>query len=372
MSGKEFIRLPFLGANDDVCTLVNWQVENDDYVSSGQVVCTVETTKSTIDVSSSRDGYIYLCEVENSELKVNDILAVLSDSKLIERDVDKIINDLKTPAVNEIKVTKKAEILARKNKISSEDLINLAEENKVDEKKVLDFLVNKIDLEYSRGFCELERIAVIGGVSGGGALIVIDSILRGIGQQAAVIFDQDKKYHGKSVLGVLVAGGIELLEGYIKDGKVDSVILAFNKNLQEREKVFQELVDNGVKFSNIIDATTNIRSKVDIGIGNVILGGTYIGACTKIGDNNFISANVYFEHGNVVGSHCGFGPGVYTSGNVTIGNRIRFATGIFIEPDVKVGNNSIISSGAVLRDMVDEDSVVRVLYKQEIKVKNSK
>ncbi len=370
----DLIRVPYLGVNDDSCEMVNWYVENNDGVEEGQVIGTVETTKAAIDVNSNKDGYIYLCVEEGAELKENDIIAVLSESMIDESEIKKILDDMEKSNKNEeeIKVTKKAELLAKKNNINLKELTAFAKGNKVNEKTVITFLERKNSADFSRGFCDVERIAIIGGVAGGGALIVIDSILHCNNQQAVVIFDQNEAYHGKSILGVPVAGNIEMLDEYLEEGKVDSVVIAFNKNLQERAKVYQELTDKGVKFTNVIDVSSNLRSKVVIGKGNVILGDVYIGACSRIGNNNFISSNVCLEHGNILESHCAFGPGVITSGNVKINDKVRFGTGIFIEPNVEIGKDSIISSGAILRESVEAGTVVRVSYNQEYSSRKQK
>ena len=126
-----------------------------------------------------------------------------------------------------------------------------------------------------------------------------------------------------------------------------------------RREVFESLIARGVPFTNVIDRTAILRTNVEIGTGNVILGSTYLGACTLVGDNNFISSNVCLEHGNVLGSHSAFGPGVVTSGNVSIGSGVRFGTGIFIEPLVSIGDGSVIASGSIITKDVQTGAVLK-------------
>ena len=41
-----FIVLPHLEANDDVATVVDWSVDDGEFVDVGDLVCSVETTKA--------------------------------------------------------------------------------------------------------------------------------------------------------------------------------------------------------------------------------------------------------------------------------------------------------------------------------------
>jgi acetyltransferase-like isoleucine patch superfamily enzyme len=230
---------------------------------------------------------------------------------------------------------------------------------RITEQMIKDYTV-KIQTNNNRiGLNGLERVGIIGGASGGGALIVIESIMKTGKKRAVCIFDKSPDFLNKEILGIPVVGNSNLINEWFELGKIDSVIIAFNRNLDERKKVFEELYTKGIPFTNIIDYSVDIRSQVNIGVGNIILGHTYIGACSELGNNNFISANVSLEHGNVLGSHCAFGPGVYTSGNVTIGNKIRFATGIFIEPGITIGDNAIIGSGNIITANILEDQIVK-------------
>ena len=144
----------------------------------------------------------------------------------------------------------------------------------------------------------------------------------------------------------------------LERGVVNGVVIAFNRNLSERHRVFLELVEKDIPFVNIIDPTVDMRTGVQIGTGNVVLGNVYIGACTKIRDNNFISANVVLEHGNSMGSSCAFGPGVFTSGNVKIGDLVRFGTGIFIEPGLTIGSECVVGSGQTIVTSIKDNTVL--------------
>ena len=352
---KRTIKVPYLGVNDSDCKLSSWEVAEGSFVKAGTLVCVVETTKTSFEVFSETEGYIYYAAKVGDTLIVNDIAALVSEKALDnpQKDIDALKKELKKDgSKDEENITKKAEILINSLGLDKKKILAAFPGTRITEAIVKEYVDKDSVTAGRRGFSQVERVAIIGGVSGGGALIVAESIERNGRQRAVCIFDQNKEFHGKEVLGVPVVGDITQLEGWFTGGKIDVVVIAFNRDLKERERVFNEIKSKNIPFTNVIDTTAELRTGVKIGVGNVILGRAYIGACSVIGDNNFISANVCLEHGNILGSHSAFGPGVFTSGNVTMGNTIRFATGIFIEPNIEIGDDAVISSGSIITDHV--------------------
>ena len=364
------VTIPFLGTNDSECELLEWKVSPGDKIDTDQIAFVVETTKTVMDIPSPTQGHIYPLANANDLLSVGDPVGLIFPRPIKDsKELDKIIREFKAsknPKKSKKKITKKAELLMGKLEVNADDILSSIDGDEIKEKDVRTYVQSRKSQEARRGFGNLQRIGIIGGVAGGGALILVDAIFRSQGQKAEFIFDQDPKYHGKNVLGVPVAGDSKLIEKYFKEDRLDALVVAFNRNLEERQQVFEHFLKKGFPFCNIIDPSVDLRSQVLLGVGNVALGHVYMGACTQIGDNNFISGNVWLEHGNLLGSHCAFGPGVVTSGNVTMGSRIRFGTGIFIEPELSIGDDVVISSGSILRQDIPEKSVVRVELNQEV------
>ena len=349
---------PFLGVNDDEAVLTNCLKPSGSQVQKGELVCLVETSKTSLEVEVNKNGFIYFVLSEGNVVEEGKLIAVIAE----DRDFD-LQHYLKTKTGREsqneetISITKKAEILLKRYNIDSNEIKNIT--GRIDEKVVNDFLLERSSRNRRIGLDSVKRIGVIGGVSGGGALITIDAIADTVGQIATCIFDENPVFHGQSVLGVPVVGGIDSLDKLILDGKVDAVVIAFNRDLKERQNVYEVLSSKGVPFVNVIAKSAQIRSCVTIGTGNVILSGVYVGACSVIGNNNFISANVYLEHGAILGDSNAFGPLVSTSGNVTIGSSVRFGTGIFVEPEISIGDYSSIASGSIITKNVSRDAQIK-------------
>ncbi len=357
---KRLIRVPFLGVNDTECVLIRWEVDAGTRVTKGTTICSVETTKSVIEIEAEVEGQFFPLASEGDELRTGDTMGLFSDSTVA--DVEQACRELeeaeRKPGPEGPDITKKAEVLIEKHGITIEEVQVAIGSEKITEAVVRDYLDSSKN-SAREGFGARRRIGIVGGATGGGALIVIDAILKSGTDNPVCVFDADSGVHGKSILGVPIVGTVVKLDEWLERSDVDAVVIAFNRDLRARREVFESLIARGVPFTNVIDRTAILRTNVEIGTGNVILGSTYLGACTLVGDNNFISSNVCLEHGNVLGSHSAFGPGVVTSGNVSIGSGVRFGTGIFIEPLVSIGDGSVIASGSIITKDVQTGAVLK-------------
>lgn len=355
----EIIKVPFIGVNDSDCELVSINIKENTLIEKDTLIFEVETTKATFDIFAPFSGYVYFKASLNDMLNVDAPIALISDVKVHKDDLFKDYFSNENKSKTELGITKKAEILINKLKLSSSEISISYPNERITEKIVKDFTEQTNDKSKRLGFDGIEKVGIIGGVSGGGALILIDSIINSGKQIAVAVFDSSPEFENRKILGVPVVGSHDLIEEWFKSNKLDSIVIAFNKNLTEREKVFEKFNSIGIPFTNIIDSKCDIRSAVELGKGNVILGQSYVGPASKIGDNNFISSNVCLEHGNILGSHCAFGPAVFTSGNVNIGNKVRFATGIHIEPNIKIGDDVVISSGSTIINHINSGTVFK-------------
>jgi pyruvate/2-oxoglutarate dehydrogenase complex dihydrolipoamide acyltransferase (E2) component len=88
------IKTPNLGTNDNLATIVELNFTNENKVKLGEIICTLETTKSTFDVEANAEGYIgYLVEV-GQEVSISESIAIISESVLmLNEEMDKIRAD---------------------------------------------------------------------------------------------------------------------------------------------------------------------------------------------------------------------------------------------------------------------------------------
>jgi acetyltransferase-like isoleucine patch superfamily enzyme len=80
MSGAfQEIVVPQMGVNDSSATLVAWQLEDGARAASGEVLCTLETTKTTLDLEVEREGFLLHLVEEGAQVAVGGSIALIGD-----------------------------------------------------------------------------------------------------------------------------------------------------------------------------------------------------------------------------------------------------------------------------------------------------
>ena len=77
---------------------------------------------------------------------------------------------------------------------------------------------------------------------------MLDSLREVKLKNPVAVFDQNVEFHGKAILGIPVVGDVDAIWGWMAEGRLDSVVIAFNRDLRERKRVFDELRSKGARF----------------------------------------------------------------------------------------------------------------------------
>ena len=140
------IKTPQLGTNDNNATLIDWLVPDEGKVNVNDIICSLETTKSTFDVEAKNKGYIlHLVEV-GSEVAVNDLLAIIGSSiEIIKEEKNKLLSNPKSNLSHNdfdnklYKATEKATKLAKELHV---DLKLIQTDGIIKEKDIIDYAKN--------------------------------------------------------------------------------------------------------------------------------------------------------------------------------------------------------------------------------------
>lgn len=73
----EEIRIPKLGMSAQEVTLVEWMFGDGEQVSTGEVLYTVETDKTTVEVQAQASGTLRPTGEEGAVYKVGDLIGVI-------------------------------------------------------------------------------------------------------------------------------------------------------------------------------------------------------------------------------------------------------------------------------------------------------
>ena len=72
-----FLTVPFENPNDPSVRLVEWMVADGAWVERGQTVVLVETTKTSIELETVEEGYIFHLHAQDAHVPVGDAIAVI-------------------------------------------------------------------------------------------------------------------------------------------------------------------------------------------------------------------------------------------------------------------------------------------------------
>lgn len=381
------VRMPGVNANEDTAKLVRWTVDDGTPVKKGQYICEIETTKSAVEVEAEADGFLVQLAPAGGQHRVGVPLAVIKHS-LTEDHATLLAGEAAPSEEPERRWTKKAFIVARRLGLDIEALAKSKPGVTLTEADVLaaqspaaQDAPQKPSTAPSAPIAQMaaprlivgggqhfERVLLIGGASGAGALAV-EAIMRTSHQRPAGIIDANPKTHGQAVHGVPVLGDRTTIPALWSQGAFDGAIILFTDDIDDRAELFESLVSQGVRMTNVIDPSVDIRTDVKLGVGNAIMSNGFIAHSVEIGNNNFFASHNVIEHHSKVGDHNAFGPRCTACGKVSIGSYIRFGMHVGIEPYLSIGDRCIIASGTILTGSVPANTIVKARSTNEFRAR---
>jgi len=130
---KYHVPMPSLGADMDQGKLMAWKIKRGDEVKKGQIIATVETTKSAVEIESFREGKVLeLVGKEGEELRVGSTIAIFD-----VRDEEK-----KTREAPRVKISPAARKLAAQMHVDLSTIKGSGSDGQI-ELKDLESFVNK-------------------------------------------------------------------------------------------------------------------------------------------------------------------------------------------------------------------------------------
>jgi sugar O-acyltransferase (sialic acid O-acetyltransferase NeuD family) len=380
------ITAPVVTANEDTLLLAKWYKAEGDFISNGDILCGVETTKATVDIEANSDGYLAHLAEEGAQISVGAPIAALTE--VAGEDIKTLIEGIAETAEKK-RWTKKAALVAKRlgidiellaaanggSRVTEADVLAAHETSSAgsteiakptrppsatSEAKNVARSLRRADDLHEDGFPtnQPERLILLGGAAGAGAMAV-DVLSRTHLQRPVAILDGNTAAHGKTVGGVPVLGGLGMIDELRDADAFDAAIILFTQDVDERAAVFLDLKSKGVKFANLIDPTVQIRGGTTFGEGNLVMAKGYFSTAVTVGDNCFFGSHCVVEHHSNIGSHCAFGPRTTTSGAVTVGDRVKTGMSVSIEPYITIGANSLIASGCVITGNIAANSLVK-------------
>jgi acetyltransferase EpsM len=351
--------IPMLNTNEPDAVLRTLFVREGQRVSTGEPLCTLETTKSTADLEASADGYVVGLRFQAGQLvPAGEILCYLAPSP----DWKPPAPDHTPPADDHsalpqgLRITEPALGLARMQGL---DLESLPTGVLVTENVVKAALQKPGGVELSPALSELDPTAIIiyGGGGHGKALI---ELIRSLGNFQITGVVDDILSSGESILGVPVLGGGETLPKLYKQG----VRLAANavggiSRLSDRFRVFQRLAEAGFACPALVHPKAFVEASARLSPGVQVMPQAYVGSEAKIGFGAIVNTGAIISHDCILEDYVNLSPGAILAGNVHLGRGVLIGMGVTVNLSASVGAGTRVGNGATIKADVPENSVVR-------------
>ena len=378
MEGSTTVTIPLLNPNEREVSIAALHVSERQKVKKGDLICTIETTKSVADIEAERDGYILnLSFREGDFANAGDVLCyladtptwkppVLDDESMLSSNASQLYSGSEIEIPNGLRISKPALALAQEHDLNLESLptsemitkerlfriINQIETNKP-QSKVRKIKEDQIpQKEYNPN-----ALIVYGGGGHGKAVIELIRALN-IYEIAGILDDGIDAE--TEIMGIPVFGGEEVLSVVFNRG----IRLAVNAvggigDIKIRSIVFKKLLENGFECPTVIHPKAFFEPSSEIYSGVQIFPHAYIGSETKINFGAIINTGAIISHDCILDDHVNISPGAILAGMVHVEQSVLIGMGVTVNLGVNIGEGARIGNGATIKGDVPQKTIIR-------------
>jgi sugar O-acyltransferase (sialic acid O-acetyltransferase NeuD family) len=356
--------VPFLNPNEPEARLVALHVAEGQRVSKGDLLCSLETTKSVADITAETGGFIIgLHHQIGVILHAGEIFCYLAYSakwKPLQTPTTHPSEVDNAKAVAELphglRITQPGLELARKYdlNLSALPIGPLITEMAI--RKIID-PKNQPPFALADSHLEPNAILIYGGGGHGKSLI---DLLRALGTYQVIGIIDDSKPSSSQVMELPILGGSEALEALYQRG----VRLAVNAvggigDIQSRIKVFDQLAGVGFSCPTLVHPTAFVEPSAQLADGVQVMPHAYVGSEARIGFGVIINTGAIVSHDCLIGDYANLSPGAMLAGGVKIGAGTLVGMGVTIHLQVCVGEGARIGNSATVKRDVPPNRIVR-------------
>ena len=359
------ISIPLLNPNEPEAKVVSIAIQEGQFVHQNDILCTLETTKSTAEVLAEFDGYVIALQVSEDDIaQAGSLLCFLAETQdwqpeldqtsFLIRDNNEITEDKKTDIPAGLRISHPALKLAMENNL---DLALLPIGPLVTENLVMEYIDKPTRLSVQGRDYNPGELIVYGG--GGHGKSVIDLIRSQSIYSIHGVVDDGLKA-GDSVLGLPVLGGNEVLPGLYNQGIRQAVnAVGGIGDIKSRIKVFQLIAENGFVCPTVIHSSAIVEANANLSPGVQIFPLAYLGSEASLGFGVIINTGAVVSHDCSLDDFVNISPGALLAGGVKIGKGVLIGMGVTVNLGVTVGENVRIGNGATIKSDVPDGSLVK-------------
>jgi len=348
------IIVPKENVSDETYRLVDFLFKDGVKVIAGDVVAVLESSKSTIEVQSKIDGFIFSNAKLNDNLPIGSVLAVVC-SENIKPDLNQLgggsppksSSDFSGPSFSQ-----KALELIENHDLDANEFSNLALVRGSDVEK---YLANLQQVTPPEQFSP-PRIVIFGG--GGFGKMVIDIIRQVGGYEIAGVIDNQKPI-GTDIMGVPVIGADDKLTS-LRDEGIHHAALAvglINDNFRRKE-LYQKLKDSGLNLPVFIHPNATVERSAVLGKGTFVFANAIIGSAAQIGENCIVNSGAIVSHDCILSEGVHITPGAILAGEVNVGRYTLIGMGTTVFIGLSIGEKATIMNGCnVVSDVANGEII---------------
>jgi sugar O-acyltransferase (sialic acid O-acetyltransferase NeuD family) len=359
------ITIPLLNPNEPEAVLAALHVHAGQHVTAGQVLCTLETTKSTADLTAEGEGYIVGLRLEPGQTaQAGDLLCYLAPSPdweppVVQPATDSQPTDSALPGG--LRITQPALALARSHNL---DLSRLPLGPLVTEQMLRELVQAKVEepgqteaASPNQPPFDATAIVVYGGGGHGKSLI---DLLRALGVYRIVGVLDDGLPSGETIMGLpLLGGGAVLPQLYAQGVRLAVNAVGGIGNVALRLKIFDRLAAAGFACPAVVHPTAFVEPSARLAPGVQVFPHAYVGSEAQVDFGAIINTGSIVSHDCILGRYANVSPGAMLAGNVTVGAGALIGMGVTVNLRVTIGAGARVGNGATVKADVPANAVVR-------------
>ncbi len=358
------IIIPLINPNEPEALLADLHVEDGQRVAANELICTLETTKSTAEVLAEGEGFIVGLRFNVGDtVRAGDILCYLADSPdELPQEAESTALDAGNQVEGEteappegLRITQPALNLARELGVPLDafPIGPLVTEQMVSARA----RDQEVAFQVPKGEFDPMAIIIYGGGGHGKALL---DLLRALGTYRIVGFVDDGLAAGEQIMGAPVLGTGEVLGDLFDQG----VRLAVNAvggigDVAVRVEVFQRLAENGFSCPAVAHPRAYIEPGATLAPGVQVFPNAYVGSDVRVGFGSIVNTGSIISHDCTLGNYVNISPGAILAGEVAVGDGALVGMGVTVNLRVEIGAGARVGNGATVISDVPANGVVR-------------
>lgn len=173
-----------------------------------------------------------------------------------------------------------------------------------------------------------------------------------------LVLDDDPSQHGKTILGVEVAGPFDLLAE--SDPKTAEVANMVARTTAKRWAARQKIAAYGLPFATLVHPGVDTTG-VTLGEDITVYTNAILCANASVSEGSVVFTGAVVGHGCRLGRCCVVAPGAVINARVQVGDGVYIGTNASILPDLNIGRDTTIgANSAVIQDVPDEATAMGV------------